>query len=93
MSNLSEFEEISAALAVILDKKNRRKKISKWCKSWLLQRKRCSHINLLEELRLEPDDWRNYLRMDEEPCIQLLQLVTPYIKRNVTNLWMAISPH
>jgi hypothetical protein len=30
--------------------------------------------------------------MDEESYIQLLQLVTPYIKRNDTNLRMAISP-
>jgi hypothetical protein len=93
MSNLSEFEAISIALAIILDKKNRRRKRSKRCKSWLLQRKRFSHTNLLEELRLEPDDWRNDLRMDEESYIQLLKLVTPYIKRNDTNMRMAISPH
>jgi hypothetical protein len=91
-SNLSEFEAISIALATTLDKKDRRKKRCKWCKSWLLQRKRFSRTNLLQELRLEPDDQRNYLRMDEESYIQLLQLVTPYIKRNDTNMRMAISP-
>jgi hypothetical protein len=93
MSSLSDFEAISINFAIILHKKYRRKKRSKWYKSWLLQRKRFSHTNVLEELCLEPDDWRNYFRADEESCIQLLQLLTPYIKKKDTNMRLAISPH
>jgi hypothetical protein len=38
------------------------------------------HVNLLEEFRLEPGDWHNYLRMDEKTYFKL-QLVTPLIKK------------
>lgn len=64
-----------------------------WCKEWLLKRSTYSHINLLEELRLYPDDWRNYLRMDENSYLELLNLVAPFIRRKDTNMRNAISPH
>ncbi|KAJ8963117.1 hypothetical protein NQ318_018582 [Aromia moschata] len=48
---------------------------------------------LKTELRLQPDDWRNYLRMDEETYIELLNLVTPFIKRKDTIMRTAITPH
>ena len=38
----------------------------KWNRKWLLKKREFSHINLLRELQNEPNDWRNYLRMDEE---------------------------
>uniref|UniRef100_A0A182YSR1 DDE Tnp4 domain-containing protein n=1 Tax=Anopheles stephensi TaxID=30069 RepID=A0A182YSR1_ANOST len=34
-----------------------------------LKRSSLSHINMMEELRLEPTDWLNYARMDEESYI------------------------
>lgn len=55
MSN--EFNIIAVACAVIVKQKAKNKKGRKrWCKPWLLERKQLSHINLLEQLRLEPDD-------------------------------------
>ncbi|KAK4886556.1 hypothetical protein RN001_002827 [Aquatica leii] len=86
---------IAAAVAIMVKKnKNARKKVrSRWVKPWLTKRISLSHINLLTELRLEPDDYRNYLRMNEDTYIELLQLVTPYIQKNNTVLRMAISPH
>ncbi|KAG5865346.1 hypothetical protein JTB14_026593 [Gonioctena quinquepunctata] len=52
---------------------------------WLLKRNKFPHVNLLEELRLYPDDWRNFLRMDENTYLELLNLFTPLILRNDTN--------
>lgn len=66
---------------------------SKWVKNWLEKRSTYSHINLLNELRLEPDDWRNYLRMDEDTYIELLNMVTICIKRQDTVMRKAITPH
>lgn len=66
---------------------------TKWVKEWLLKRQCFTHTNLLEELRLQPDDWRNYLRMDEDSYVMLLNLVTPIIEKQDTILRSAISPH
>jgi len=53
-------------------KKNRKNKRAMWCKEWLMKRKTYSHINLLNELKIHPRDWHNYLRMDEETYLNLL---------------------
>ncbi|KAJ8910546.1 hypothetical protein NQ315_011059 [Exocentrus adspersus] len=42
-----------------------RKRRSKWVKSYLLKKRQLSHIPLLQELREnDPNDFKNYLRMD-----------------------------
>jgi hypothetical protein len=38
------------------------------------------YTNFISELRLEPDDWLNYLRLDEDAYREILQKVTPRIK-------------
>ena len=53
----------------------------KWAKDWLLKRNNLSHINLLKELKLEPGDWYNYLRMDSETYLELLQKVNAAHKK------------
>lgn len=85
----------AAAIALVIrkKKKNERKKRSKWVKDWLLKRSEFSHTNLLEELRVAPEDWHNYLRMDENTYLELLELVTPLIKKQDTKLRDSISPH
>lgn len=57
------------------------KNCSKYIKNWLEKRITYSHVNLLNDLRLEPNDWRNYLPMDEDTYIELLTLVMHYIKK------------
>lgn len=57
------------------------KNCSKYIKNWLEKRITYSHVNLLNDLRLEPNDWRNYLPMDEDTYIELLTLVVHYIKK------------
>lgn len=78
--------------AVCLCVKRRRPK-KQWVKQWLLNRRSLSHVNLMNELTLEPSDWRNYLRMDEDTYFKLLQMVTPLIKKQDTNMRQSINAH
>ena len=40
-----------------------------------------------------PQDWDNYLRMDEDRYLELLSLVTPIIVKQNTKMRIAIPPH
>ena len=90
---LSE-ELICTAVTLALKSKSeeKRKLRSKWAKDWLLKRNNLSH-NLLKELKLEPGDWYNYLRMDSETYLELLQKVTPRIRKCDSVMRRAVSPH
>ena len=59
----------------------------------LLKRNNLSRINLLKELKLEPGDWYNYLRMDSEAQLELLENVTPRIRKCHSVMRRAITPH
>ena len=85
-----EFLLLSTTVCLYI--KSRRAK-RKWVKQWLLNRPILSQINLMNELTLEPHDWRNYLRMDDQTYFHLLNLVTPLIKKKDTNMSQSISPH
>jgi len=57
------------ALALIMKKEETKpvkRKRRKRCKDWLMKRATYSHVNLLNELKLEPEDFKNYRRMDEK---------------------------
>jgi len=78
-----------AAMHVLLQKK--RKKRSKWVKDWKLNRN-FSDIQLLRELEENnPDDYRNYLRMDSQDFKLLLELIGPKIEKQNTVMRMAIT--
>ena len=65
-----------------------------WIKEWLKRRESLSQSNaLLAELRLEPADFKNYLRMDEGSYQELLRMVTPYIRKQDSNFRKSITPH
>ena len=83
----------AVTLALKLKSGKKRKLRSKWAKDWLLKRNNLSHINLLKERKLEPDDWYNYLRMDSEAYLELLQKVTPRIRKCDSVMRRAITPH
>jgi hypothetical protein len=70
-----------------------KRKRKKWCKDWLLKRDTYSHVNLLNELKFEPEDFKNYLRMDEKTYLELLSMVTPMIKKEDTVMRKSISAH
>lgn len=78
---------------LLVKRKGIKRSRSKWCKKWLLRRNVHSHINLMKDLREDPNDWRNYLRMDECAYKELLRLVTPVIQRKNTVMRESISPH
>jgi hypothetical protein len=52
-----------------------------------------SQINLLNEIWLEMVHGCNYLRMDEETYLELLQLVSQIIKKEDNTMRTAIIPH
>ena len=59
------------------------KKGRKWIKQWLIDRKKCTHKRLLNELRIiEPNDFRNFVRMNTDVFDELLALVAPAIEKN-----------
>ena len=78
-------------VALLLKADRKRKQRSK-CKSWLQKRDKLSHNVLLEELRSEPEDYLNYLRMDEPTFLELLSLVTKIIVKQDTMMRTAITP-
>lgn len=86
-------KDVLIATAVALYFKTKTKKRSRWTKDWLKKRGIYSHINLLEELRLEPRDWMNYLRMDATTYEELLNYVGPIIKKEDTVMRAAITQH
>ncbi|KAL4112125.1 hypothetical protein QTP88_015973 [Uroleucon formosanum] len=72
-------------------KKKKQKKTRKWAKQWFLDREKYIHEILLNELRIcEPNDFRNFLRMNGELFDELLALVTPQIEKKNTIMRDAI---
>ncbi|GFS06406.1 hypothetical protein ElyMa_006543400 [Elysia marginata] len=73
------------ALALALTCRKRRtskKKRTKWSRQWFLNRAMFGHSELLKELRdNEPDDHKNFLRMDGDCFNELLEIVEPRIKK------------
>ncbi len=51
--------------AVRLQEKKKKVMHKCWVKNWLQKEEIFSYINLLNELRSEPEDWWNHMRMDE----------------------------
>lgn len=90
---MNQEDELLAVATVLIIKKLKVPKKRKPQKSWIEKRATYSHINLIKELSNEPDDFRNYLRMDETTYRRLLDLVTPLIQRNDTGMKCSITPH
>ena len=86
-------EKVAACAIVIALSERRRCKRKRrvWTKQWLLRREEISFSTLLKELQPEPDDYRNFLRMDEETFEELLILVTPHIERQTTKFREPVS--
>ena len=89
----------AACLAIILayateeETVYRKRKRSIWTKEWLKRRSVFGHGNLIKELELSsPLDYKNYLRMCPSTFGELLELITPLVQREDTNMREAISP-
>ena len=89
--SLTQDEVMAVGIVIALNEKKRKR--SKWTKDWLLKRDQISHTNLMKELKLDPDDWRSYMRMDESTYLELLNMATPFITCKDTVMRKFISPH
>lgn len=70
---MSHVRKVAAAV-IVLDNENQKKKRKYWGKSWLEEREKYRHINLIKELRENnPDDFKNYLRMSNSVFDILLE--------------------
>jgi len=84
-------KRLASALIIIDENTRKSKKRRIWVKEWLLKKDQLSHINLVNELKLHPDDYRNFLRMDEDVFKLLLHKVTPLLEKQDTHMRKAIS--
>ncbi|KAJ8888816.1 hypothetical protein PR048_008310 [Dryococelus australis] len=82
------YELVVYATTACALQKRRKRKLKTWTKQWF-QRKN----NLLTELRCYPKDWTNYLRMDEPTYLELLSMVTPFVKKQDSCMRKAITPN
>ena len=75
-----------------LKKKRRSRRV--WVKPWLLKKtKELSHVNLIRELQDISEDGKSYSRMNKETYLDLLERITPLIKKQDTVMRSAITPH
>jgi hypothetical protein len=82
---------VAVIIAELTDEQPKKKKRKVWCKEWLLQRSRLSHVELIKELRSSSQDYFNYLRMSEDNFMILLEKVRPLIEKEDTVLRAAIT--
>ncbi|KAK5640190.1 hypothetical protein RI129_011001 [Pyrocoelia pectoralis] len=79
-------------LVVALKNREKRRQRKVWMKTWLEKRPSHGCGELFRQLTTAPNDYRNFLRMDEQLFQQLVALVSPLIKEQDTNMRKAISP-
>lgn len=86
------------ALAIITEiccedeEKVKRRKRKMWMKEWFQNRRVYSNMKLLKELNENhSDDFKNYMRMDDETFHHLLQKVRPFIIKKDTFMRDAIN--
>lgn len=89
--------KVAAAILLTLqneaETKKKEKKKAFWSKEWYLRRDESNHLNLLREInKSHPEDYKNYLRMDENTFYTLLEIVGKRIKKQNTVMREAISP-
>lgn len=95
-STMEQEDELLALAGVYLIKElilPKKKRPRRPQKSWIEKRAIYSHVNLIKEFMNEPNDFRNYLRMDETTYRYLLELIRPSIKRDDTVMKRSITPH
>lgn len=84
---------VAIALVFALDSDKPPGKRRKWSKDWFLKRETYWHVNLLQEIRVnQPEDFRNFLRMDAPWFDELLSLVEPLIRKEDNVMCPSITP-
>ncbi|CAG4968986.1 unnamed protein product [Parnassius apollo] len=93
MASTDDVLAVVGLIFALKEKKVKRKKRSIWWKEWLMKGSVHSHVILLAELKMFPKDWHNFLRMDHDTYLHLLNMVTPIIKKQDTIIRNATPPH
>jgi hemerythrin len=71
-----------AALYVHFSTETRKITREIWVKKWRQDRHRYGHVPILRELREnDPEDFKNYLRMDNSTFEYILKLISPHISK------------
>ena len=98
-ANDADDDIILASLGIAVLNTRRRSKAKKvnrtiWHRQWVARRTQFgAYHNLLTELRTsDAAGFRNFVRMDEDSFMQLLQKVSPRINQTNTNMRHAIPP-
>lgn len=89
-SSQKEIFTMAVIIGVGLVKKKKKRSI--WCKKWLMEKEKLSHMALIKELQVSaPDDFFNYLRMNSDMFYALLEIIRPDIEKQDSRLRKAIS--
>lgn len=64
-----------------------------WSQPWFLERNAFGHANLLDEYRICPRTFREYMKMSEASYVHLLSLVSDSIEKQETIMRPSISAH
>jgi len=94
---MSEIGDIIALMVIgecLVEAKEREKRAKRkmWMKNWLKNKDEFSNQKLLKELKVsQPDDFKNFMHMDEETFLYLLLKVKPFIQKQDTFMRDAIS--
>lgn len=85
------FLALTLAVYGLKKAKTKEKRRRRWSKEWYKLRSRFTHEHLLKVLQdTEPDDYKNFLRMDENSFDTLLTLIRPDIEKQDTVMRPAI---
>ncbi|CAK1593514.1 unnamed protein product [Parnassius mnemosyne] len=86
----SKQQKIGLALTFLcLSEDEKKRKKRKWMKLWLKERITLNHLNILRIL--DSEDFRNFLRMDQDTFNELLEMVRPMVTKKNTVMRQAVS--
>ncbi|XP_041983237.1 putative nuclease HARBI1 [Aricia agestis] len=88
---LSKTDAFFLVMTAVMLRKKKKNRTRRWSKEWYLLRHRFTHEHLQRALvDTEPDDFKNFLRMDEATYEYLLYLIRPRIEKQDTVMRQAI---
>lgn len=89
---MKERKKVAAAVAAYLISTTKRKKRTKWVRTWIAQRKKLGFCDsLMCELEIEdPIQLQNFLRMSQSDFEDILNRIAPKIQRRNTGMREAI---
>ena len=88
----SEDDEEILLFLLLIRRRLRASQRKMWTKRWILRRKQGAYDNLIRELNVEdPETFRQYHRLDRESFEDILQLISPHISKQDTQLRLSLN--